>query len=251
MLVTVANGEPDVRISKTRRSLAIAACLAHAGCASHPDRIEPHYVSPATYQAWSCEQLADERIRLQKEVERVGGLQRENANADTAMMTVGIILLWPALFGLAATKDRKIELSRLKGEYEAVDLSIRTKACIAPAPAVAAAPAGSSAAAAGVVDGTYKGRGKTEAWCQTPAISLVLRGSAVEGELSELASGATTSTIAGAVDGAGAVALELKAANPDHFSGKVDGTLRSNLLTIEIRTKTARACTYSFELRKE
>ncbi|MCX7367250.1 MAG: hypothetical protein NTV97_36335 [Alphaproteobacteria bacterium] len=73
----------------------------------------------------------------------------------------------------------------------------------------------------------------------------------VEGELSELSSGATTSTIAGTVDASGTVALALKAANPDHFSGKIDGTLRNNLLAIEIRTKTARACTYAFELRKE
>lgn len=240
-----------MQTSKTRRSLALAACLAHAGCASHPDRVEPHYVSPTTYQAWSCEQLGDERTRLQKEVERVGGLQRENANADTAMMTVGIILLWPALFGLAATKDRKIELSRLKGEYDAVDLSMRTKPCGLPPPAIVAAPAGPSAPSATTLDGTYKGRGKTESWCQTPALSLTLRGSVVEGELSELASGAATSTIAGTVDGSGAVALELKAANPDHFGGKVEGTLRNNLLTIEIRTKTARACTYAFELRKE
>lgn len=241
-----------MQISKTRRSLALAACLAHAGCASHPDRVEPHYVSPTTYQAWSCEQLADERTRLQKEVERVGGLQRENANADTAMMTVGIILLWPALFGLAATKDRKIELSRLKGEYEAVDLSMRTKPCgLPPPPAVAAASVSPPATPPTNADGTYKGRGRTEAWCQTPAISLTLRGSVVEGELSELSSGATTSTIAGTVDASGTVALALKAANPDHFSGKIDGTLRNNLLAIEIRTKTARACTYAFELRKE
>lgn len=51
------------------------------------------------------------------------GLQRENANADAAMMTVGLIIFLPARIGLAATKDRKEELSRLEGEYDAVDLS--------------------------------------------------------------------------------------------------------------------------------
>src|SRR5437762_1280624 len=91
-----------------RRAVGLSICVAQVGCASQPDSIEPSYISPVTYQSWSCDQLLDERIRLTKEVERVSGLQRENANADTAMMTVGVILLWPMLFGLAATKDRKM-----------------------------------------------------------------------------------------------------------------------------------------------
>ena len=49
-------------------------------------------------------------------------------------MTVGLILFWPALFGLAATRDRKDDLGRLKGEYEAVELQGRKKQCTLPAP---------------------------------------------------------------------------------------------------------------------
>ncbi len=112
----------------------LGLCLVQAGCASSPSSIDARYVSPATYQSWSCPQLGEEHKRLDAEVRRVSGLQRENANADAAFMTVGLILLWPALFGLAATKDRKEELARLKGEYEAVDQSMKTKQCVAPVP---------------------------------------------------------------------------------------------------------------------
>ena len=123
------------------RLLAAAACAVQVACASSPDSIEARYVSPNAYQNWTCEQLGEERTRLTKEVQRVSGLQRENANADAAMMAVGVIIFWPMLFGLAATKDRKDELGRLKGEYDAVDLSTKTRQCAVPAPVTPSVPA--------------------------------------------------------------------------------------------------------------
>lgn len=235
------------------RGLTLVACLAHAGCATRPENVEAHYVSPTTYQNWSCDQLQDEKIRLTKEVDRISGLQRENANADTAMMTVGLIVLWPVLFGLAVTKDRKAELGRIKGEYEAVDLSVRGKQCTAPAPGVPSEPAVSTPQSAALIasaGGTYKGKGKTDAWCQTPVLTVVLRGTAAEGGLSETSSGATTSAIIGTVDNAGIIALEFKGTGADYFTGKADGALKANVLTMDIRSKAAKACNYHFELQK-
>ena len=238
------------------RSLAVVACVAQSACASSPDTIEARYVSPTMYQNWTCEQLVEERARLTKEVQRVSGLQRENANADVAMMTVGIIVLWPVLFGLAATKDRKDELGRLKGEYEAVDLSIKTRQCTAPAPGAPSVPSAPTpqatapqpAVTAAGAEGLYRGRGKTDSWCQSPAISLTLRGTAFEGQLSELASGAPTSMVTGTLDNAGLASLEFKSGNSEHFSGRVDGALKANTLTLDFRSRTARACNYRFEL---
>lgn len=118
-----------------KKVVAQSVCAAQlVACASHPDNIEARYVSPVTYQTWSCEQLIDEKKRLDGEVIRVTGLQKENADADVAMMGVGLILFWPALIGLTATKDRKEELGKLRGEYEAVDQQIKTKACVLPEP---------------------------------------------------------------------------------------------------------------------
>jgi hypothetical protein len=112
-----------------RRPVAAGLCLSLAACASSPDSISARYVSPATYQTWSCEQLFEEKRRIHAEVARVADLQRENANADAVLLTVGVIIFWPALIGMAATKDRKEDLSRLKGEFEAVDQTLRQKQC--------------------------------------------------------------------------------------------------------------------------
>jgi len=141
-----------------RKSLALVVSAAHvAACAASPDSIEARYVSPTTYQNWSCEQLYDEKLRVESEVRRVAGLQKENADADAALMGVGLLLFWPALFGLAATKDRADELGRLKGEYEALEQSIRSKQCSRPAPG--GTPAIQTASVVPVepikLDGTY------------------------------------------------------------------------------------------------
>lgn len=120
---------------KRRPGRSLAGLLFLVSCASHPDKIEGKYISPVIYQSWTCDQLTEERMRLSREVSRVTGLQRENANADAAMMTAGIVLLWPVLFGLAATTDRKDDVARLKGEYEAVDQAAKVKQCPTPPPA--------------------------------------------------------------------------------------------------------------------
>ena len=118
---------------------ALSLCLVvNAGCVSRPESIEARYVSPNMYQAWTCDQLADEKTRLESEVYRISGLQRENANADTAMV-VGSLFLWPILIGMTATKDRKDELGRIKGEYSAVESLQRTRPCPIPPPPMPAA----------------------------------------------------------------------------------------------------------------
>lgn len=236
-----------------RKAMCVLVAAAQvAGCAKSPDSIDAKYVSPQQYQNWSCDQLTEEKIRLTREVDRVAGLQRENANADTAMMAVGIIILWPVLLGLAATHDRKDELSRLKGEYEAVDGSLKTKACTIPppGPAVAsAAPMPVDAAATASVAGTYKGTGKTDSWCLAPTLNVTVAGASIEGELSETG-GKATSTVKGTLSPNGIISLDFKGSDDKYFTGKVDGTLKNDTLSIAFRSKATTACNMQFDLKK-
>lgn len=103
-----------------------------AGCAKRPENIQPKFASATPYRALSCEQLNDERSRLNTELARIEAIQRENANADAAFMTVGMILFWPALFGLAATTDRAETIAATKGERDAMELAAREKGCPPP-----------------------------------------------------------------------------------------------------------------------
>lgn len=103
-----------------------------SACAKSPDNIQPKFASATPYRALACEPLNEERARVASELTRLEGMQRENANSDTAMMTVGLILLWPALLGLAATTDRSEVIAAMKGERDAMEIAAREKGCPPP-----------------------------------------------------------------------------------------------------------------------
>lgn len=124
-------------MNRSTLSLMLAGGVLLSACATRPENITARYVSPSTYRAWNCAQLQEERIRLDGEVARIAKLQRENANADAALLTVGLIIFWPALIGMAATTDRREELGRLRGEHDAVQTALREHNCVVPPPSLA------------------------------------------------------------------------------------------------------------------
>jgi len=67
-------------------------------------------------------------IRVSSQVQQVTGQQQRKANNDKVAMGVGLVLFWPALFFMAGG-DKKNELSRLKGEYDALQAAGIQKKC--------------------------------------------------------------------------------------------------------------------------
>ncbi len=119
---------------------ALAVAMLVSGCATHPNDIQATYVSPTIYSAWTCEQLIEENNRIVRRVDEVTGNQSRRANNDTAMMAVGMVLFWPALFFMSRS-DQEGELARLKGEYDAVQSNVVQKRCSVAPDAAAAWPA--------------------------------------------------------------------------------------------------------------
>lgn len=100
------------------------------------------------YSHLNCDQIRAEMTRVGARVETVTGQQQRAANNDAVAMGVGLVLFWPALFFLANDNDKREELSRLMGEYEALQQAGNANTCFAPANAAPAqAPAASTQAA--------------------------------------------------------------------------------------------------------
>lgn len=55
-------------------------------------------------------------------------MQDDHAGKDSAALGVGLVLFWPALFFMIG-EDKKEELARLKGEYEALEQVAIQKEC--------------------------------------------------------------------------------------------------------------------------
>lgn len=109
-----------------------------AACASAPANVTAQYVSPLQYRNYDCDQLAVESQRIGLRASEVSGQQQQKANNDALATGVGIVLFWPALIFLASG-DKSGELSRLKGESDAIEQAAIQKGCMTK-PASQAAP---------------------------------------------------------------------------------------------------------------
>ena len=109
--------------------IAVSLSIALMGCATASKDVTTSYISPMQYQSLDCDQLAAESQRIQVRVGQLGGRLDEAASNDKAIVGVGMILFWPALFALGGTKQQEAEYARVKGEYEAVQQSSVLKKC--------------------------------------------------------------------------------------------------------------------------
>lgn len=99
-----------------------------SACAQKSENIQASYVSPLQYNSYSCPQIEQEIARVSRKVSEISGVQDKQANKDAAALGVGLVIFWPALFFMIGS-DKKEELARLKGEYDALEQSAIQKNC--------------------------------------------------------------------------------------------------------------------------
>jgi len=118
-------------MTSTKFRSTIVFCVASltlSACATKPENIEAAYVSPLTYEAYDCEQIAAEAQRISYRAAEVTGVQKKKAKSDAGAMAVGLVLFWPALLFIKGDSATETELARLKGEMEAIEkVSIQKK----------------------------------------------------------------------------------------------------------------------------
>jgi uncharacterized protein YcfL len=114
-------------MKKIISTFVIAATL--AGCASQPQNIAATYVSPTAYSDMSCKTLNAEAQRVNQRLSVATGQQSKSAKNDAALTAVTLILFWPAVFFIGGDKGTAAELSRLKGEAEAIQSAAVRRGC--------------------------------------------------------------------------------------------------------------------------
>jgi hypothetical protein len=100
-----------------------------AGCATRADNITAAYVSPLGYEGLSCAQLGREAQAMSSHAAAATGAQNKKATGDAVAMTVGLVVFWPALFLTQGDGAAAAEVSRLKGEMQAIETVSRRKGC--------------------------------------------------------------------------------------------------------------------------
>lgn len=108
--------------------VAVAVAAMVTGCATSPGKIKSTYVSPIEYSHLDCDQLQRELVRVNRRLSEVAGSQKKESTKDAVALGVGLVVFWPALFFMLGD-DQKEEISRLKGQYEALETAAIEKKC--------------------------------------------------------------------------------------------------------------------------
>ena len=108
---------------------ALTACTVLAGCATPADNIAPAYVSTVGYQGLSCKQLALEATDISARAAAAAGMQDQKATGDAVATGVALVVFWPAFFLIRGDGTQAAEVSRLKGEMQAIETSSRRNGC--------------------------------------------------------------------------------------------------------------------------
>ncbi len=82
-----------------------------------------------TYTSYDCQQLSREADRVSSRVSELTGQIDERASGDKTTMAVALVLFWPAAFFLGNNEAQNAELSKLKGESEALQQASIEKKC--------------------------------------------------------------------------------------------------------------------------
>src|SRR6516165_10176852 len=125
--------------------VSIITAVSLAGCASKSADVAPAYISPWTYQSFTCQQLAAEAQRVSAAAAAASGQQDSQATKDAVATTVGVIVFWPTLFLIGGDKQNAAQLANLKGQMDAIEQGSIQKNCgiqfrPAPPPPAGAAP---------------------------------------------------------------------------------------------------------------
>jgi hypothetical protein len=109
--------------------LSLVALSLISACATPPDEIMATPTSTAQYDRMSCRTLGAEQTRIVSSLNVLNASQKQKAKDDAAVMGIGMILFWPALFALKGDKTTAPQLAVAKGQYDAI-MSVRSaKGC--------------------------------------------------------------------------------------------------------------------------
>jgi hypothetical protein len=112
------------------RVLAMTAAAATlTACASKSSEISAAYVSPVSYQSYSCQQLSQEAQSVSARAAAVAGAQDQKRSNDQIATGVAIVIFWPAAFLVGGDGPVAAELGQLKGQMVAIEQASIQKKC--------------------------------------------------------------------------------------------------------------------------
>ena len=111
-----------------KRAVLVTALLL-GGCASKSADITPAYISPVTYQNFTCQQLQMEAEGVSQRAAVASGQQDKARKNDVVKTTVGVVLFWPVLLFNEGDGAKANEVANLKVQMRAIEQASVQKNC--------------------------------------------------------------------------------------------------------------------------
>ncbi len=230
--------------------LVMVAAAQVAACAGRAPA--PIAVTQAQDRYMDCAAINAEVQSNNKKITELGSEEGKKVAQNVIAGAAGLLIpvLW---FGMDFQNAAGKEVAALQSRQQYLATLAEQRCGAAPPVAVqtvqmAMAPATGPTPSVAPGPQTYRGKGTTEAWCQSPSMVLTVNGNSVEGLLSEASSGAPTSTVKGTAS-SGQLALSFVGSGPDYFTGEATGSQTGEAIRVALTTKTTKACNYAFDLK--
>ena len=107
----------------------VKCALLLGACAKGADDIKAAYISPVTYNSYTCEQLGEEAQRVMAAANDLAGVQDEKATNDAVATGVALVLFWPAAFMIKGDGATAQQLASLKRSARGRSRSVDCKKC--------------------------------------------------------------------------------------------------------------------------
>jgi len=111
--------------------LALAALGALTACSSAKtsSEVAPELVSPSMYRGMTCSELRAEARSVKDATPALAAAVDKEYNNDKALEAVAWILFWPAALAMDGNDAEAAQLSRAKGQLEAITTQMKNKGC--------------------------------------------------------------------------------------------------------------------------
>ena len=121
-IVTTNEGYPIRAGGHVLIALLLSACTSSSG------NIPAQYVPPEKYQGLTCREIGAEGEHVASRVAEISGDAYSNTSGAASPVASPIVVHWPTPW-LATTEEGSAELSKLKGEFEALEQAAERKRC--------------------------------------------------------------------------------------------------------------------------
>lgn len=112
-------------------TLAGVTALSLSACsdAKTSSEVPPELVSPSFYGNMSCRQLRTEAEQVKATTPALAAAVDQSYKQDKTMEAVAWILFWPAAIAMDGNDAEAAQLSRAKGQLQAISTQMKSKGC--------------------------------------------------------------------------------------------------------------------------